>query len=395
MAQGIKGIFRNGGLKEGKKKIMNNYFATVARGLEEIAAEEIRKLGGENVNPKFTGVEFQGDQKLLYKVNLWSRTIFRVLAPIAQFPCHNAKQLYGEVQQINWENYLSPQETFAVHCTGKNQQLNHTHFSALQVKNAIADQQSSHWGKRSNIDLESPDLILNLHIEKTDAILSLDSTGESLHRRGYRPAMGTAPLKETFASALLTMTDWETNLPLIDPMCGSGTFLIEAGLKALNIAPGLFRKNFAFEQWGDFNQQLWRDLKQEARQQQSLELPAAIYGRDRDFEVLQQAKTNAKNSHLHQHLNFAQIELSQLEAPADKGVIICNPPYGKRLGEVKELGSLYKQLGDVFKQRFKGWIAYVLSGNKELTKQIGLRTSQRIRVYNGSLPCTLLRYELF
>lgn len=374
---------------------MNNYFATVARGLEEIAAQELTTLGGENVTPTFTGVQFQGDQKLLYKVNLWSRLIFRVLVPIKTFPCHNAKQLYGEVQEINWENYLSPESTFMVHCTGKNQQLNHTHFSALQVKNAIADQQTQFFGKRSNVNLENPDLIINLHIEKTQGILSLDSTGESLHRRGYRPAMGIAPLKETLAAALLTMTDWETNLPLLDPMCGSGTFPIEAGLKALNIAPGCLRNQFAFEQWFDFNRELWEQLKQEAKQQELSQLSAGIYGYDRDFDVLKQAQTNAKNCHLQQQIYWSQIELSAVEPPLDRGIIICNPPYGKRIGDTKALGSLYKQLGDIFKQRFKGWVAYVLSGNKALTKQIGLRTSQRIPVYNGSLPCTLLRYELF
>jgi len=374
---------------------MNNYFATVARGLEEIAAQELTTLGGENVTPTFTGVQFQGDQKLLYKINLWSRLIFRVLVPIKTFPCHNAKQLYGEVQEINWEKYLSPESTFMVHCTGKNQQLNHTHFSALQVKNAIADQQTQSFGKRSNVNLENPDLIINLHIEKTQGILSLDSTGESLHRRGYRPAMGIAPLKETLAAALLTMTDWESNLPLLDPMCGSGTFPIEAGLKALNIAPGCLRNQFAFEQWFDFKRELWEQLKQEAKQQEFSQLSAGIYGYDRDRDVLKQAQTNAKNCNLQQQIHWSQIELSAVEPPLDRGIIICNPPYGKRIGDTKALGSLYKQLGDIFKQRFKGWVAYVLSGNKALTKQIGLRTSQRIPVYNGSLPCTLLRYELF
>jgi len=315
--------------------------------------------------------------------------------PLLKFPCQDVKQLYQGVQQIDWEDYLSPEETFAVHCTGKNEQLNHTHFSALQVKNAIADQQMDYFGERSNVDLEFPDLILNLHIEKTQAILSLDSTGESLHRRGYRPAMGTAPLKETFASALLAMTDWEPNLPLLDPMCGSGTFPIEAGLKALKIAPGSYRKTFAFEQWSDFNSELWEQLKAEARQQELSQLPARIYGRDRAWDLLEQAQVNVENAGLDQHLDFSCKELSELEPPSDQGIIICNPPYGKRLGDVKALGSLYKELGDTFKQRFQGWVAYVLSGNKELTKQIGLRTSKRIPVYNGSLPCTLLRYELF
>ncbi|MDR9403092.1 MAG: THUMP domain-containing protein [Halothece sp. Uz-M2-17] len=374
---------------------MNQYFATVARGLEEIAAQELTELGAKNIIPKFTGVEFQGDQKLLYQVNLWSRIIFRVLVPIFKFPCQDPEQLYEGVRQIDWDNYLSPEETLAVHCTGKNEQLNHTHFSALQVKNAIADQQRDHFGKRSDVDVESPDLIINLHIEATHAILSLDSTGDSLHRRGYRPAMGTAPLKETFASALLAMTDWDTDLPLLDPMCGSGTFPIEAGLKALKIAPGSFRKTFAFEKWSDFNRELWEQVKTEARQQELSQLPAGIYGRDRAWEMLEQAQVNVENAGLDNHINFTRMELSELEPPSDQGIIICNPPYGKRLGEVKELGHLYKELGDIFKQRFKGWIAYVLSGNKELTKKIGLRTSKRIPVYNGSLPCTLLRYELF
>ena len=374
---------------------MNQYFATVARGLEEIAAQELEALGGENVKPAFTGVEFQGDQELLYQINLWSRFIFRVLVPIEKFPCHNAKQLYKGIRNINWDNYLSPEQSLMVHCTGKNKQLNHSHFSALQVKNAIADQQRDDFGKRSDVNLENPDLIINLHIEDTYAIVSLDSSGESLHRRGYRPAMGIAPLKETFAAALLKMTDWESHLPLLDPMCGSGTFPIEAGLQALNIAPGLLRKEFAFEKWADFDPQLWQQLKQEAKEQQLSQLPARIYGRDRDREVLQQAHTNAKNCHLTQHLDLAQLELENLEPPSDKGIIICNPPYGKRLGDSKKLAGLYKQLGDVFKQRFKGWIAYVLSGNKDLTKQIGLRTSKRIPVYNGAIACTLLRYELF
>jgi len=207
--------------------------------------------------------------------------------------------------------------------------------------------------------------------------------------------VGVAPLKETFAAALLAMTDWETNLPLLDPMCGSGTFPIEAGLKALNIAPGLFREGFAFEKWFDFNPSVWEQVKHQAKQQQLSQLPAPIYGRDRAGDILEQAQTNANNCGLNKHINFAQLELSELEAPTDQGIMICNPPYGKRIGEVQKWGGLYKQLGDILKQRFKGWTAYILSGNKELTKQIGLKTSKRIPVYNGSVPCTLLRYELF
>jgi putative N6-adenine-specific DNA methylase len=220
---------------------MTQYFATVARGLEPLAAKELEQFGATNIQPEFTGVRFTGDRQLLYRVNLWSRIIFRVLVPIAQFPCHNAKQLYGNIQEINWSDYLTPNQTFAVHCTGSNRQLNHTHYTALQIKNAIIDQQRRQFKQRSSIDPKNPDLQLNFHIHNTQGILSLDSSGSSLHRRGYRAAVGQAPLKETLAAALLELAEWEPNLPFLDPMCGSGTLPLEASLKALNVAPGLFR----------------------------------------------------------------------------------------------------------------------------------------------------------
>lgn len=374
---------------------MNLYFATVARGLESIAAGELELLGAKNVRPDFTGVYFQGDRTLLYRINLWARTIFRVLMPIRELKCYNAQQLYKEVQKIPWEDYLNPENTLAVNCTGSNHQLNHTHFTALQIKNAIIDQQRDQTGRRSSVDLNQPDLLINAHIHKNRCILSLDSSGDSLHRRGYRRAMGLAPLKETLAAALIEMTTWDSSLPFLDPLCGSGILPLEAALKGLNIAPGLFRQRFAFEGWRDFDSSLWQMLRQEARDCQLTVLPAPIWGSDRQGDILEQAQNNAKFCGLGEQVSFIQQELLQLEAPADCGVIICNPPYGKRLGRAEDLGDLYKLLGDVFKQRFKGWTAYVLTGNKELAKKVGLRASQRIPVYNGSLPCTLLKYELY
>ncbi|WP_254174591.1 THUMP domain-containing class I SAM-dependent RNA methyltransferase [Planktothrix pseudagardhii] len=374
---------------------MTQYFATVAKGLEVIAAQELERLGAENVRPEFTGVHFTGSRKLLYRVNLWGRTLFRVLVPIAEFPCANAQQLYQEVQNINWTEYLSPLNTFAVNCTGKNEALNHTHFTALQVKNAIIDQQRLEFGERSDININNPDLWINLHLHENHGILSLDSSGTSLHRRGYRPAVGLAPLKESLASALLEMAEWHPNLPFLDPLCGSGTLPIEASLKALNIAPGLFRETFGFMKWKDFDAKLWQSLKHEALEAQLTILPAPIMGSDQDGDILNQAFENAQRCGVADQIRLQQLELSQIEPPADQGVIICNPPYGERLGEVEELAGLYKQLGDTFKQRFKGWTAYILTGNKTLGKQVGLRTSRRIAVYNGSLPCTLLKYELY
>ncbi len=373
---------------------MKQYFATVARGLEPIAAQELAQLGAKNIRPDFTGVHFSGDRTLLYRVNLWARTIFRVLVPIKEFPCHDAEMLYEEVQKIPWSKYLTPENTIAIACTGKNRQLNHSHFTALQVKNAIVDLQREATGERSTVDLEAPDLQLNIHIHKNRGILSLDSTGESLHRRGYRSAMGLAPLKETLAATLLMMAEWEPSLPFLDPLCGSGTLPLEAALKGLNIAPGLHRQRFGVQSWLDFDRDLWLKLKTEAKDAALSQLPAPIYGSDHDPEVLTQARSNAQRCNLHEQIEFAVTELAQLNAPAEKGVIICNPPYGKRVGDGENLEALYKLLGDVLKQRFKGWTAYVLT-NKELGKKIGLKASRRIPVNNGSLPCTLLKYELY
>jgi putative N6-adenine-specific DNA methylase len=374
---------------------MNQYFATVARGLEPLAAQELERLGAKDVRPDFTGVHFVGDRTLMYHVNLWARTIFRVLVTVREFPCPNAEQLYQEVQNIPWEHFLQPHNTLAVNATGGNQKLNHTHFTALQVKNAIIDQQRRQFGQRSSVDTENPNVLINVHIYQDRCVLSLDSSGGSLHRRGYRPAMGLAPLKETLAAALLELAEWEPSLPFLDPLCGSGTLPLEASLKALNIAPGVFRQHFGFESWHDHDRVLWEQLLKDAEDGELDELKAPIAGSDRDPDILSQARLNADYCGVGQLVTFTQTELSQVEAPADYGVIICNPPYGERLGDAKELGEFYKLLGDVFKQRFKGWTAFVLAGNKELAKQVGLKASRRIPIYNGSIPCTLMKYELY
>lgn len=374
---------------------MNHYFATVARSLESIAAAEIESLGAKEVRPDFTGVHFVGDKATLYRVNLWARTIFRVLVPLREFYCPNSDILYQEVQKIFWGEYLQSHQTLAVNCTGSNQKLNHTHYTALQVKNAIVDQQRRESGQRSTIDAKNPDVLVNVHIKQDRCILSLDSSGASLHRRGYRQAMGSAPLKETLAAALLDMAQWDASLPFLDPLCGSGTLPLEAGLKALNIAPGLFRQKFGFESFPDFDRQLWQMMLTEAKNSRIDELKAPIWGSDRDADVLTQAYGNAVRCGIEHQIQFTQTELASIEAPADSGMIICNPPYGERLGEAQELGALYKTLGDIFKQRFKGWTAFILTGNKELAKKVGLKASRRIPVYNGAIPCTLLKYELY
>jgi putative N6-adenine-specific DNA methylase len=374
---------------------MDKYFATVARGLETLAAQELENLGAHSVEPGFCGVAFRGDRTLLYRVNLWARLPFRILMKLDEFRCQDAQELYRHIQTIDWSNYLTPDLTLAVKATGKSDRLNHTHFTALQVKNAIVDQQMQEFGDRSNVDTESADLRISVHIDRDTCTLSLDSSGNSLHRRGYRPAVGAAPLKESLAAALIQMSGWQPDLMFYDPLCGSGTLPLEACLKALNVAPGLFRESFGFETWRDFDPSVLEKLIQEAEDSQLDRLPAPIWGSDGDPKTIEQAIANATNCGVLDQVYFSQIDLNDVAAPGDSGVLFCNPPYGERLGRDRDLGEFYKQLGDILKQRFKGWTAFILSGNKELAKSIGLKSSQRTAVFNGTLPCQLMKYELY
>ncbi|MEM7064663.1 MAG: THUMP domain-containing protein [Cyanobacteria bacterium P01_B01_bin.77] len=378
---------------------MFNCFATVARGLEELAATELEQLGAEGVEIGFCGVGFRCDRTRLYTINLWTRLSFRILVTVARVPCRDSDALYRGIQSIDWEQYLSPERTLAVKATGKNDRLNHSHFTALQVKNAIVDQQQDRFGERSDVDTEIPDVQINIHINDNNATVSLDSSGSSLHRRGYRPAMGTAPLKESLAAALVQLTAWSGDVAFLDPMCGSGTLPIEACLQALNIAPGLFRdetsQGFGFQTWPDYDEALWQTVVEAAKKRRRTELGVPVMGCDRNLDILADARTNADYSSIAEHIEFNYADFANIEAPADSGILICNPPYGERLGKAENLVPFYKLMGDILKQRFKGWTAYILSGNKALTKCIGLRTARKIPVYNGSIACQFLKYELY
>jgi len=374
---------------------MPRYFATVARDLETLAAQELEELGASNVVPGFCGVAFEGDQTMLYRANLYAKLPFRILQQLKVFSCRDADALYKGIQTIDWQEFLDPGCTLAVNATGKNAQLNHSHFTALQVKNAIVDQQEEHLGERSSVDTHEPDVRINVHIRREQCTVSLDSSGDSLHRRGYRPAMGDAPLKESLAAALIKYSGWQPDQAFFDPLCGSGTLPLEAGLTALNIAPGVFRDRFGFETWPDFNKALLERLISEAEAAQRTELPAFIGGSDGSIGVVEQARANARHCGLSQQVEFRLQELAEVEAPADSGVLLCNPPYGERIGNPEELGAFYKLLGDVLKQRFKGWNAYILSGNKELARNIRLKSAQRIPINNGGLSCQLMKYEMY
>ncbi|NJK41638.1 MAG: RNA methyltransferase [Acaryochloridaceae cyanobacterium SU_2_1] len=370
------------------------YFATVARGLESLAAQELVELGAKSVQPGFCGVGFRGDRKLLYQINLWARLPFRILMHLDSFPCQDAQDLYRGIHRLPWQQYLSPAQTLAVDATGKTEALNHSHFTALQVKNAIVDQQRAEFGERSNVEPQHPDLRINIHLEQDHCIVSLDSSGSSLHRRGYRPALGVAPLKESLAAAIIRLSGWQPDQAFIDPLCGSGTLPLEACLIGLQRAPGLFRQ-FGFQTWLDYDAQLWQSLKAEAEAAQALHLPMPIWGSDRDPDVIEQARANAQRCGVTDHVWLEPMDLQEVQAPTDSGILICNPPYGERLGQSEDLGAFYQALGGLFKQRFKGWTVFVLSGNRLLSQAIGLKSCQRIALNNGSLPCQLMKYELY
>lgn len=378
---------------------MNRYFAISAKGIESVTASELTRLGAKEVKAIPGGVHFEGDLELLYRANLWLRTASRVLMPLKEFSAKTPQMLYDQVRRLKWEQLLNPDMTFAVDCTLSGQKIegmNHSKYVALKIKDAIVDQLRMKQGARPNVDTERPDIKVVAHVSNGRCTLSLDSSGASLHERGYRVSGAKAPLKETLAAAIIELSGWNPETPFIDPMCGSGTLVLEAALKARNVAPGLFRDRFGFFGWPDFDEKLWQELVEDAMSKKLDRAPQPIVGSDRDRYAIATALDNAKRAGLTRTVHFERRELNALEPVGEKpGTLIVNPPYGERLGEVEELKGLYEQLGDLFKQRMKGYTAFIFTGNLELSKSVGLRASRRIELFNGPIECRLLRYDMY
>ena len=365
------------------------------QGLENAGCEELQALGAHEVRPLRRAAAFQADMACLYRLHLQARLPFRLLRQMARFPCLGRDDLYDGIRRaMNWERWLHPSMTFRVDVTGTAPGLNHSHYSALQVKNALVDQQRDLWGERSSVDLENPDLSLQVHLRGGDAVLSLDGSGGSLHRRGYRAAMGAAPLKENLAAGLIKLTEWNGSTPLVDPCCGSGILLIEAALSALQQAPGLGRQ-FALEGWADFDQELWRRECDRARtrQREPQTLPP-IVGFEQDPEIAEQARDNVRAAGLEACIIIYTGDFLDQTLPDLPGVLVCNPPYGHRIGDEQQLEALYRDLGTYAKQNAAGWQLWLLSGNRSLTGALRLKASKRIPVSNGGLDCRWLHYGL-
>jgi putative N6-adenine-specific DNA methylase len=369
-------------------------FAAVPRGAEEIAVAELQGLGLGGVQAGRGGVAFEADRAGLYRANLWLRTASRVLVQLAVFPCATPAELYGGIYAIDWTGLITPAMTLAVDCSLRDSALTHSGFVALKTKDAIVDRIREACGSRPNVDTASPDVRINVHLHKNVCTVSLDSSGDSLDRRGYRLERNEAPLRETLAAAVVSLAGWDGSIPLADPMCGSGTIPIEAALLAGRVPPGL-QRSFGFQRWLDYDVRLWDRLLKDAESGVRTLPVGLITGCDRDSRALALATRNAAKAGFSGQLHFFHAALDAFQPEGDKGVVIINPPYGKRLGDEDELRELYCQIGDIMKKRCRGWTGYVLTGNLELAKYIGLKASRRFVLFNGAIECRLLRYELY
>jgi putative N6-adenine-specific DNA methylase len=374
---------------------MQRYFATCARGIEPVLAGELHGLGASEVTPGRGGVHFAGDRTLLYQANLWLRTAIRVLWPVLEAPVTTPEELYDAVQTLDWSRYLTPEHTLAVDCNVRDSQITHSKYAALKVKDAICDQFVQRVGRRPSVDVEEPMVGLNLHVYRDRAVLSLDSSGESLHKRGYRPIQTKAPLNEALAAALILLSGWRPQTAFADPLCGSGTLPIEATWIATRRPPGLTRRRFGFQGWMDFDVALWAELRDEARRGVRKALEAPIVGSDARRDAIQFSIGNARAAGVGHLVHFEVKDLRDYRPPdGPPGVILCNPPYGERIGEEKELRSLYRTLGEVLRARCAGWKVFVFTGNARLAREIGIEAVRDVRLYNGRIPCQLLECRM-
>ena len=370
-----------------------NVVASSPEGLEKSLAEEISNLGGFNINTYKRFINFECDFETFYRVHFYSRLAFRFYREIASFNCYDKQSLYAGVRDsFDWLNWLHFDKTFNVQVTGRTSSLSHTHFTALEVKNSITDLQKAVWNKRSNISLDNPDFIIHLHLNNNKAILSLQSSVESLHKRGYRPAIGNAPLKENLASGLINMTQWNGKVPLIDFMCGSGTFLIEAVNQFLGV-PINIDQVYLFENWLDFRKDIYLNEKNKAKNKIiNYEKLPIIIGCEINKKVFEQANVNISLAGLENYIELINNDFLALQLSCTPGIIICNPPYGKKLGDENELIYLYEQMGIFLKNNFSGWEFWLLSGNPKLTKYLKMKSSLKIPVSNGGIDCRWIKY---
>ena len=366
--------------------------AKTFQGLEEVLAAELTALGANDIQIGRRMVSFSGDKEMMYKANFCLRTAIRILKPIKHFTAQDADEVYEQIKAIHWEDYLSVDNSFAIDAVVFSEEFRHSKFVSYRIKDAIVDYFREKTGKRPNVRINKPDVLLNIHIAENNCTLSLDSSGESLHRRGYRQEAVEAPLNEVLAAGMILMTGWHGECNLIDPMCGSGTIPIEAALIARNIAPGVFRKEFAFEKWPDFDRDLFDEIYNDDSQER--EFTHKIYGYDNNPKANTIAMHNIKAAGVSKDVVLKLQPFQQFEQPKEKSIIITNPPYGERISSNDLLG-LYEMIGERLKHAFTGNTAWILSYRDECFDKIGLKATKRIPLLNGALDCEFRQYEIF
>lgn len=378
---------------------MNKEFSMLAKtfkGLEPVLSAELIALGANNVQIQRRAVAFTGNLRMLYMANFCLRTASRVLVPIASFKVKHTDDIYCHVKEMDWAQYMTAKTTFQIDATVYSDLFRHSQFITYRVKDAIVDWWMEHGGERPNVQLTNPDLYLNVHIAGDVVTVSLDSSGESLHKRGYRVANTQAPINEALAAGMLLHAGWTGQSDFYDPMCGSGTLLIEAALIARNIAPGIYRKGFAFEKWANFNAALFEDVYNDDSRERDFN--HKIYGSDAGFYAVQTALKNVQSANLQRDIDVRQIRVQELKTEIGKtegALVMMNPPYGERLSQDKDVFRLYQDIGTALKHQFSGATAWIISSNEEALKCVGLRPAKRVRLMNGDLECLFNQYVLF
>lgn len=366
--------------------------AKTSAGLEEVLADEIHTIGGKDIKLGTRAVFYEGDLELIYKSNYLLRTALRVLKEIDFFYFKNVDQFYLKCMNIDWQKYFTVDRSFVIHSTVVgSKDFSNTMFASMKAKDAIADYFRQKVGKRPNVDTDNPEMVINLHIQNDSCTVSLDSSGESLHKRGYRVKQGEAPLNEVLAAGMILLSGWKGESDFMDPMCGSGTLPIEAAMIAQNIPSGKFRKNYAFENWNDYDLLLWDQVKQSVTKKT---FQHKIYASDISGSNLLNAQTNARRALVFNKIEFIKSDFKDLDIDFTDGTIIINPPYGERLQE-ENLTGLYSMIGERLKHRFAGNSAWILSSSVESMKFIGLKPAKKMEMFNGALKCKYNHYQLF
>jgi len=381
--------------------LQTNWLATCPKGLELLLAEELQAMGAEGVKETVAAVHFQGSLELAYRACLWSRLANRILMPLQSFMLNESDDLYNECNDIPWEEHFSAAQSIAIDFIGTSRLIDNTMYGSQRVKDAVVDRIRRIEGERPNVDTKNPDIRIQVRQHKGRVTVSLDISGESLHRRGYRTGQGTAPIKENLAVALLLRAGWPAmaaeGCALLDPMCGSGTLIIEGAMMAADIAPGMLRERYGFDQWLQHDAELWQRLVDEAHQRKATglnNLELDIRGYDANPRVLEYTTQNIENAGLDGHIRLAHKPIDQFGKPtAERGLLLTNPPYGERLGEVDELIPLYQKLGTVLQKNFQGWKAAIFTGNVDLGRETDLSPTKQYSLFNGTIPCKLLVFE--